>query len=37
VFERGDAVTILLFDADVRSVILVEQFRLPAARCPAPR
>jgi ADP-ribose pyrophosphatase len=30
VFERGDAVAVLLFDADVRSVILVEQFRLPA-------
>jgi ADP-ribose pyrophosphatase len=29
VFERGDAVAILLFDAD-GSVILVEQFRLPA-------
>jgi nudix-type nucleoside diphosphatase (YffH/AdpP family) len=30
VFERGDAVAILLFDADVRSIVLVEQFRLPA-------
>ena len=30
VFERGDAVAVLLFDVDVRSVILVEQFRLPA-------
>ncbi len=30
VFERGDAVAVLLFDADARSVILVEQFRLPA-------
>ena len=30
VFERGDAVAVLLFDANVRSVVLVEQFRLPA-------
>ncbi len=30
VFERGDAVAVLLFDADVRSVVLIEQFRLPA-------
>lgn len=30
VFERGDAVAVLLFDADVRAVVLVEQFRLPA-------
>jgi nudix-type nucleoside diphosphatase (YffH/AdpP family) len=29
VFERGDAVAVLLFDRDVRSVVLVEQFRLP--------
>lgn len=30
VFDRGDAIAVLLFDANVRSVILVEQFRLPA-------
>jgi ADP-ribose diphosphatase len=30
VFERGDAVAVLLFDATARSVVLVEQFRLPA-------
>jgi ADP-ribose pyrophosphatase len=30
VFERGDAVAVLLFDPDVRSVVLVEQFRVPA-------
>jgi ADP-ribose pyrophosphatase len=29
VFERGDAVAVLLFDADARSVVLVEQFRAP--------
>jgi ADP-ribose pyrophosphatase len=29
VFERGDAVGVLLFDADTRSVVLVEQFKLP--------
>ena len=29
VFERGDAVAVLLFDADARSVVLVEQFRPP--------
>ena len=29
VFERGDAVAVLLFDADTRSVVLVEQFRPP--------
>ena len=30
VFERGDAVAVLLFNADRKSVVLVEQFRLPA-------
>jgi ADP-ribose pyrophosphatase len=30
VFERGDAVGVLLFNVDRRSVVLVEQFRLPA-------
>jgi ADP-ribose pyrophosphatase len=30
VFERGDAVAVLLFDTHVRSVVVVEQFRLPA-------
>jgi ADP-ribose pyrophosphatase len=30
VFERGDAVAVLLFDADARSLVVVEQFRLPA-------
>jgi ADP-ribose pyrophosphatase len=29
VFERGDAVAVLLFDAGARSVVLVEQFRPP--------
>jgi nudix-type nucleoside diphosphatase (YffH/AdpP family) len=29
VFERGDAVAVLLFDANVRSVVLIEQFRPP--------
>jgi ADP-ribose pyrophosphatase len=30
VFERGDAIAVLLFDEQARSVIVVEQFRLPA-------
>lgn len=30
VFERGDAIAILLFDPDARSAVVVEQFRLPA-------
>ena len=30
VFERGDAIAVLLFDEQKRSVIVVEQFRLPA-------
>ena len=30
VFERGDAIAVLLFDAGARSVVVVEQFRLPA-------
>jgi nudix-type nucleoside diphosphatase (YffH/AdpP family) len=30
VFERGDAVGVLLFNAERQSVVLVEQFRLPA-------
>jgi len=30
VFERGDSVAVLLFNADTKSVILVEQFRMPA-------
>jgi ADP-ribose pyrophosphatase len=30
VFERGDAVAVLLFNVDRKSVLLVEQFRLPA-------
>ena len=29
VFERGDAVAVLLFDAEARAVVLVEQFRPP--------
>lgn len=29
IFERGDAVAVLLFNVDVRSVVLVEQFRVP--------
>ncbi len=29
VFERGDAVAVLLFDAEARAVVLVEQFRSP--------
>jgi nudix-type nucleoside diphosphatase (YffH/AdpP family) len=29
VFERGDAVAVLLFDADARAAVLVEQFRAP--------
>src|SRR3974390_915549 len=29
-FERGDAVGVLLFNIDTRSVVLVEQFRLPS-------
>jgi len=30
VFERGDAVAVLLYNADTRSVVLVEQFRVPS-------
>jgi nudix-type nucleoside diphosphatase (YffH/AdpP family) len=30
VFERGDAIAVLLFDEQARSVVVVEQFRLPA-------
>lgn len=30
VFERGDAVAVLLFDGDSRSVVLVEQFKAPS-------
>jgi len=30
VFERGDAVAALLFNVDTRSVVLVEQFRVPS-------
>ena len=30
VFERGDAVAVLLFNIDTRSVVLVEQFKVPA-------
>lgn len=30
VFERGDAVAVLLLNLDTRSVIVVEQFKLPA-------
>jgi len=30
VFERGDAVAVLLFDSEARSVVLVEQFKLPS-------
>jgi nudix-type nucleoside diphosphatase (YffH/AdpP family) len=29
VFERGDAVAVLLFDVDARATVLVEQFRPP--------
>ena len=29
-FERGDAVGVLLFNVDTHSVVLVEQFKLPA-------
>lgn len=30
VFERGDAVAVLLLNADMKSVVLVEQFRVAA-------
>jgi len=30
VFERGDAVAVLLFNAEARTVVMVEQFRVPA-------
>jgi len=30
VFERGDSVAVLIFNADRNAVVLVEQFRLPA-------
>src|SRR5215468_8411141 len=30
VFERGDAIAVLLLDKQTRSVVAVEQFRLPA-------
>jgi nudix-type nucleoside diphosphatase (YffH/AdpP family) len=30
VFERGDAVAALLFNIDTRSVVLVEQFKIPS-------
>lgn len=30
VFERGDAVAVLLFNPDTRTVILVEQFKVPS-------
>lgn len=30
VFERGDAVAVLLFNIDTRSVVLVEQFKVPS-------
>ncbi len=30
VFERGDTVSVLLLNADTRSVIVIEQFRVPA-------
>jgi nudix-type nucleoside diphosphatase (YffH/AdpP family) len=30
VFERGDAVGVLLFNTDTRSVVLVEQFKVPS-------
>jgi|GEM_PF-210090 len=30
VFERGDAAAVLLFNIDTRSVVLVEQFKVPA-------
>jgi nudix-type nucleoside diphosphatase (YffH/AdpP family) len=30
VFERGDAAAALLFNVDTRSVVLVEQFRIPS-------
>jgi len=30
VFERGDAVAVLLFNTDTRSVVLVEQFKVPS-------
>ena len=29
VFERGDAIAVLLFDENARAVVLVEQFRAP--------
>jgi ADP-ribose pyrophosphatase len=29
-FERGDAVAVLLFNTDTRSVVLVEQFKVPS-------
>ena len=30
VFERGDVIAVLLFDSEARSVVLVEQFKLPS-------
>jgi hypothetical protein len=30
VFERGDSVAVLLFNRDQRTVVLVEQFKVPA-------
>lgn len=30
VFERGDAVAVLLFNVDTRSVVVVEQFKVPS-------
>jgi nudix-type nucleoside diphosphatase (YffH/AdpP family) len=30
VFERGDAVAVLLFNTDTRSVVVVEQFKVPS-------
>ncbi|WP_202983559.1 NUDIX domain-containing protein [Ferrimonas lipolytica] len=35
VFERGDAVVVLAYDADIDTVVLVEQLRIPALRTAA--
>lgn len=37
IFERGDAACVLLFDPDRDAVVLVQQFRLPAALAGSPR
>ena len=37
VFERGDAVAVLLLNVDMKSVVLVEQFRVARLSGPPPR